>query len=437
INTAQPPNLIKSDIQLQKANLPLDAFQLSLDKLDFKFNGNLQNSSFPQGNGLLSFNGLGMEKNGAVSFLKGEMQIETQGETISIKDWFIENEGGDRINLTAKMENSLDGSRNLKLDLPMISMAFLQKTFSPILPQGLKEGAMKGNLGLTLALNQFLREGVSWDGELSLKEISFTGKSQDTIFLINDVNGAIPIRNNSEPGISLVSFVRNYGERDKLLNKKVFDSFLRASKQNRIQNKADYLTIGEIQYGFLRLENIECGLELNKSKLNLSYLYYKLYEGQAFGAGSLDLSGRKKFNLSLLFKDISLNSISNSIPSAKDYITGRISGLIWVREKGERLNTLDGAFDFRAIDSKEPRRIAKALLQKLGVKEKLLLRSSRKYDNGVVSGYIKDGVITFREFNISNRILGVVQDLSIKVDEKRNSISVAHFLSVIRETAKR
>jgi hypothetical protein len=108
-----------------------------------------------------------------------------------------------------------------------------------------------------------------------------------------------------------------------------------------------------------------------------------------------------------------------------------------VRGNVKKLNTLDGTFNFWAIDSEEPKRIAKALLQKLGVKEKLLLRSSRKYDNAVISGYIKDGVITFRELNISNRILGIVQDLAIKVDEKRNSISVAHFLSVIRETAKR
>ena len=45
-------------------------------------------------------------------------------------------------------------------------------------------------------------------------------------------------------------------------------------------------------------------------------------------------------------------------------------------------------------------------------------------------------MITFRELHISNTFLGI-RDLLIQVDRKRNSISVAHLLSVIRETARR
>jgi hypothetical protein len=437
IKTTPSPTLISSQIELEKGSVSLDTFKLSLGKLDFSFKGNIKNGSLPQGNGRISFSDLGIEKDGALSPLKGEMQIEMAGETISLKNGFIENEGGNRVNLTAKMENSLNAGRSLQLGLPRVPLVFLQKTFSPILPQGLKEGEINGNLGLSLILNQFPLEGASWNGELSIKDVSFNGKFQDTILVINDVSGTIPMRNNGKPGTSLVSFMRNYGERDHLLNKNVFKNFLEAAKQNGQENKGDFLSIREIEYGFLRVENIECDVELNKSILNLRRLQSKLYEGEAFGTGLFDLSGRDKFNLSLLYKNISLNSISSSIPSAKDYITGRINGLVWVRGNVKKLNTLDGTFNFWAIDSEEPKRIAKALLQKLGVKEKLLLRSSRKYDNAVISGYIKDGVITFRELNISNRILGIVQDLAIKVDEKRNSISVAHFLSVIRETAKR
>ena len=437
LKTAQSPAIISSQIELEKSSIPLDTFKLYLGKLDFNFKGSLQNGSFPQGNGEIGFSGLNMEKDGVISSLKGGVQIGTVGETISLKNGFIENQEGNRINLAAKMENTLNGSRRLQLHLPQIPLVFLQKTLFPILPQGLREGDSEGNLGLSLALNQFLMEGASWNGELSIKDVSFNGRFQDTIFLVNDVNGSIPIRNNGKAGISLVSSMRDYGEINDLLNKNVFKDFLEAAKQNGLENKLDFITIREIEYGFLRFEDIECDVELNKSKLNLRRLRSKLYEGEAFGAGSFDLSGNNEFNLSLLVKNISLNNISSSIPSAKDYITGKINGLIWLRGELKRLNTLDGTFNFWAIDSKEPRKIAKALLQKLGVKEKLLLRSSRNYDRGVISGYVKDGVITFKELNISNRILGIVQDLNIKVDENRNSISVAHFLSVIRETARR
>lgn len=134
---------------------------------------------------------------------------------------------------------------------------------------------------------------------------------------------------------------------------------------------------------------------------------------------------------------MSLEKASNSIPSAKDYITGRINGIGWLSDKEGKLSTLDGAFNFWAIKStKEQRTIGRALLTQLGVKEKFLLRSSRKYDKGQLYGYIRDGVITFKELQIVHSILGI-KDLFIRVDPKRNSISVAHFLSVIRETAKR
>jgi hypothetical protein len=44
--------------------------------------------------------------------------------------------------------------------------------------------------------------------------------------------------------------------------------------------------------------------------------------------------------------------------------------------------------------------------------------------------------MTFKDFEISNRILGY-QDLLIRADTKMNSISVKHLLSVIRELARR
>jgi hypothetical protein len=86
--------------------------------------------------------------------------------------------------------------------------------------------------------------------------------------------------------------------------------------------------------------------------------------------------------------------------------------------------------------AKEPRSIGKALLDQLGAKERLILGSSRSYDNGEISGYISDGVITFRKFNISNSVLGI-KNLSIQADPVKNSISIAHLVSVIREIARR
>jgi hypothetical protein len=285
-----------------------------------------------------------------------------------------------------------------------------------------------------LVSNHFLNKETSINGNLSIKDVSFSGKFNGTHFLINDINGYVPIRDKINPGVSLASLMRNSEGHE--LNKKVFKNFLDLVNSDNTRNGEDFLMIKEIEYGFLRLENIECEIELNRDRINLRRLEPKLYKGHVFGTVQLDF-GEGKYNFSFLFKKISLKSISNSIPSTKDYITGRINGITWISGEGNKLNKLDGAFNFWAIESKEPRRIGKAFLQKLGVKEKFFLRSSRKYDKGELYGYIKDGVITFKKLEISHRIFGIIEDLSIRVDPKRNSISVAHFLSVMRETAKR
>ncbi len=75
-------------------------------------------------------------------------------------------------------------------------------------------------------------------------------------------------------------------------------------------------------------------------------------------------------------------------------------------------------------------------MDKLGARERMLIGSTRSYDKGLISGYINNGIMTFKEIDISNSTLGW-KNLSIQVDKKMNSISISHFLSVIRELARR
>jgi hypothetical protein len=434
VKITQTPNLIQSQIELERASIPLNNLNLSLGELDFSFKGSLQKSFLPKGKGEINFSNLTIGSGKKFSSVRGKLQIETFGETIIFKNRFIEDGEGVGITLNARIENPLNGNRSLKLNLPLTPLASIQRILSPALPDILRNGEFKGVVSLDLVSNHFLNKETSINGNLSIKDVSFSGKFNGTHFLINDINGYVPIRDKINPGVSLASLMRNSEGHE--LNKKVFKNFLDLVNSDNTRNGEDFLMIKEIEYGFLRLENIECEIELNRDRINLRRLEPKLYKGHVFGTVQLDF-GEGKYNFSFLFKKISLKSISNSIPSTKDYITGRINGITWISGEGNKLNKLDGAFNFWAIESKEPRRIGKAFLQKLGVKEKFFLRSSRKYDKGELYGYIKDGVITFKKLEISHRIFGIIEDLSIRVDPKRNSISVAHFLSVMRETAKR
>ena len=145
----------------------------------------------------------------------------------------------------------------------------------------------------------------------------------------------------------------------------------------------------------------------------------------------------KKTWISLIFNEISLESISEKLSPKQEYITGRLNGLLWLSGEGAQLNTIDGPFKFWSKkSSKESRKIGQALLNQLGARERLVLGSYRSYDNANISGYINDGLMTFKEFSLTNRVLGF-KNLSIQADPVRNSITIEHLISVIRELSRR
>ena len=204
------------------------------------------------------------------------------------------------------------------------------------------------------------------------------------------------------------------------------------------EEELDFLRIKKVEYGILQFENIELALEVDRQKINLRRLLSKLFRGSFYGAGIINFGqDQSNYNFSLLFNEISLESISERLSPGQEYITGRVNGLTWLSAEGVDLNTVDGPFKFWSKrSSKEQRRIGAALLAKMGARERLVLGSSRSYDNGNISGYINDGLITFREFEISNSILGL-RNLTIQADAVRNSISISQLISTVRELSRR
>jgi hypothetical protein len=431
--TAESPPLVSSEIELRRISVLLNKLALSLDRLNVNFKGRLEKGLLPQGSGTISSDlKLGQDK--PIYPLSGQMEIQSIGETLILKDGFIENGKGATIHFTGRLEDLLSANRKVQFNLPEAPLASIQGIIYPILPAVLREGEVTGNMSLNLVFVPSTKEETFWDGKLSLRNISLNAKLSEVPFLIKDLDGTITLTGEIELKNPLDSSIRMYSRPDK----KAFAAALSILTQEKAENKVDILNIKEISYGFLRLEDIEFALGLDRDKLNLRRFESKLYGGNVFGAGLFEFDGKEpKYDFSFLFKDISLHAASDSVSPTNDYITGRMNGIGWLSDRGGRLSTLDGSFNFWTIKSKkEPRRVGRALLEQLGVKEKFFLRSSRRYDEGEVYGYIKDGAITFKGLSVIHSILGI-KDLRIQVDQKRNSISVAHFLSVIRETAKR
>ncbi|HEY7534876.1 MAG TPA: hypothetical protein VH878_02895, partial [Thermodesulfobacteriota bacterium] len=434
IKGVKSTNLLSSEIEVENAVIPLDKFTLSLGKASIEYKGELGQGHLPEGRGTVKLSDLKVGKDHETFSVSSQLELKTVGETFIIENGFIEDKGRAKIPFSVRIDNSLNENRILHINIPDIPLAVAYKIVAPLLPKVISDGEFRGNGSLSLTSSLFLQEKNSFEGRLSIRDASFVGKYNGNYFYINGINGAVSLKDNIKPENTLASLM---GESIKL-DKKVLRGFIDTVTPDYLNKEGEFLSVREAEYGFLRLDNIECEVEINKSEINLKRFEASFYKGKVFGTGLLDYDGGDpKYSISLVFKRVSLKGISDSISSIKDYITGRINGIVWITGNGVQLDALNGPFRFWDVDSKdEQRRIGEAFLKHLGAREKFFFGTSHKYDNAVLFGYVKDGVITFKELDISYTIFGF-KLLSVKVDERRNSISASHFLSVIREMAKR
>ena len=434
IVTSGTPARIITDIGLKNASVKSGDLDIALGSADFAFSGTVPDDSLPEGTGKLEFDGLNLKKPGMDVVYSGSVNSRTSGETLFIEDGFIRDKDKSELRFLGEMGNSLSADRRLEVVFPDFALASAVKFLSPLMPVTIKEGQVSGTASFNVVFNRVFDAGSSWSGGLSFKGASFAAYIGGADLSLRGINGSITVKDEGKGGNALASLVGNA----LTLDKEVYKEYLRSFKEPAPDTEADHIKIDGIEYGILKFENVECALEADGGKIGIIKLAAGFFGGELYSSGVLNLGGAESvYNFSFLFNDISLDAISKRLSPSEEYITGRLNGLVWLTGDGGDLNTIDGPFEFWSISSaKEPRSIGKALLDKLGAKERLILGSSRSYDNGEISGYINDGIITFKKFNISNSILGI-RNLSIQADPVKNSISIAHLVSVIREIARR
>ncbi len=434
IDTTKTPSGIEVDLKLIDALVSMDTLNVKLNESNLTFSGNLPNGALPEGRSNLELKNVVLDNNGVSSTLNSSISASTAAETLYIDQGFIRGNNKE-ISFSGEMINSLDENRTLTLKFPQVAISDALVLLSPIIPQDFREFKTQGYAEMELVFQSLFYPQSRWGGKLSLQGSSFSGEYGSGMLIIEDVNGTINIRDKVSSDNPLAELL---GEHLKL-SKSIFQKFLKTFNESKLQEEdLDFLSIDKVEYGILKFENVEVALEVDTQKINIRRLLSKLFRGSFYGAGLVEFNqDRSTYDFSLLFNQISLEGISEKVSPGQEYITGRVNGLVWLTAEGADLNTVDGPFKFWSkSSSKEQRRIGAALLAKMGARERLILGSSRSYDNGNISGYINDGLITFREFEISNSILGF-RNLTIQADAVRNSISISQLISTVRELARR
>lgn len=434
LNTGKADSLISSSLILEDADVSHRSNAFFLKRMEVAFSGELGRGLIPQGEGELKIEGCGIRHNGKVLSFGSGVKFQTIDETLLLKEGFIENADGQRLGFTGRFENLLSEESALNIHSSRIPLRVIKNLLHEFLPEWVRPGEFGGEVEMDLSYDHRLQENGSWSGQLSFSDFSFSGAVSGIPIIVTGGRGVFEFDEHGESENILASLLREHHAFDKEL----FERFLSLSRDNTSYAREDFFTIDQIRYGFLNLDDIHCSLKIAGMALRLSRCTSELFDGAIYLAGSLDYGVRKhRYDLSVLLNDISLGEISSEVNSIKDYISGRVNGLLWLAGDLEESEKIDGLFEFWSIKStKESRSLGKALLEKLGAKSRFFIGSSRRYDRGEVSGYIKDGVLTFSEFDISNSILGY-RNLSIRVDPRRNTISLKHLFSVIRAISKR
>ena len=340
---------------------------------------------------------------------------------------------GKEVTLQAKgaIDNLLSPQREgyLRFSLPPTSLNSIIDPFVNILPRMIQEAILDGSLAVEANLT--LRDGGQLlDGSLLLKDALVELPSQafrtaaitGRIPFSLDLSGTTPVKLQDTSG-----FTRN--------------NYPRLLQQLRsVADRRPSLTIGSVTFGSLHLGEILLQINAGNGITRIDSLRSSLYDGTLLGTGFVTVNQGINYRADLLINGLSLKRFCATIPKIKDYISGRLDGIISLQGTGSQMAGLTGFTDLWVREgSGEKMLVSKDFLQKLSGKNLsgFFFRSDRPYDNAEVNAALEDGILTFNTLDIVNTNMFGVRDLSVSIAPSQNQIALEHLITTIKQAAER
>jgi hypothetical protein len=356
-----------------------------------------------------------------------------------------------------------DRRLTLKLSIPEVNVPLIREVFWDVFPDSLLYVGLEGSISSTLSL-VYLEQGLNVEGEVLLKECRLSGENGE--YSIGPINGSFPLRYGkmSTQGSLLTLPTHEKSQFDQLLHSYERDPLEQGSQTvkppahgaglpgdvNTITGSAFLptfkaghpadlpVTLGALHYGFPLLEDIRLRSMSRDSSLNVFQFDAKIFNGQLYGSGVLDLSEGLNFRGGFLVKGVSLKALCDTIQPIQGFISGKVDGIVSVKGSGTGLSHLVGKGEFWVDPTAgEKMMISREFLQKVGRVSAKLYLGDRRFNRGILEAYLKDGYVIFKELELSNRNLLGMTDLSVKVAPFNNRIDLDHLLWTITEAATR
>lgn len=366
-----------------------------------------------------------------VTGIAAAIDSKISGKTLTLRKASVMHAQGPSLLLSGTMRNfaTADRSGTVSFSMPSTPLNSLLDAFANGLPRILQEAFCNGTgtLGGAIEMNG---AKTRINGTLSLESAALEIPSQKVS--IAGVEGTIPFslefpRSGTAPEQTLPSFSReNY---PKLLE-----------TLDRPATSGSRMVLEKVRFGALETGPVAFHTASAGGIIRISPIEAALYDGKVVGNAYLIVNETAEYGANILLNDISLNQLCNSFPSIRGYISGRVDGIISLRNRKSGLKEMTGYVNLWTRTGKDEKMlVSKEFLQKLAGKKLrgFFFTNDRPYDNGEINAYLRDNYLTFEKLDISHTNFLGMKDLSVSVVAVQNRISLDHLLESIREAAAR
>jgi hypothetical protein len=323
------------------------------------------------------------------------------------------------------MGKEMEGS--ISANVPVVKAADIRDSFWDIFPDSFLYAGLDGSLSALISA-ELTGGSLSLDGGVELRNFVLTGENGE--YSIGPVDGTLPLtyrQAGNSPEGALPKF-----------DKPEFAGLRRYYKSWKATDGFGSITVGTLSYGFKLLDDIKVMVKPEDGFLNIGKVSANIFGGTLEGSAVIGFSGGLKYRAGFIVDGLSLRSLCDNIGPIKGYISGKVDGVADLKSSGNDAAGLIGKADFWSYPTKDEKTmISKEFLRKVGGPAVRTYLGDRRFDKGIMDLYIENGLMIFKDLEISHRNFLGIRDLSIKVAPFNNRIRIADLLWSITEAAQR
>ena len=332
--------------------------------------------------------------------------------------------------LSGTIKGFSEKERSVQIEgiLPEVRLTEIRNSFWDLFPDSLLYAGLDGSISSDVSILTG-KDGPNVSGTVTLKDCFLKGEYGE--YSIGPINGQMPVayRKGTDEGeaVSIPSF-----------EKSRFSDLTTFYAKETMDKDLHRITIGSLDYGFPLLKDLTLLVKQSGGLLKIERFGANIFGGKLDGSAFVDLSKGLNYRAGFLIKGLSMATLCEGIEPIKGFISGKVDGIATFKGTGTGLSHLIGMADFWTYAApNEKTLISKEFLQKIGGPSVRSYLGNRNFDNGVLSLYLQNGDLIFKQLEISNRNFFGIKDLDVKVAPFNNRIAVDKFLWAITEAAQR